>query len=85
MPKPEIYLGGKEDLSRPANKVDLAEALPLTSAPMHFFLACLAWLLIAAFLGAGILVMAIKGSVVLLAISIVTMVLAVWYFGCRAH
>jgi hypothetical protein len=52
---------------------------------MNFFLACFVWLFIAAFLGAGILLMAIKGAIWLLALAVISLTLAVWYFGCRAH
>ena len=52
---------------------------------MNFFLACFAWLFLAALLGAGILVLAYKGSVWLLLVAIVVLVGSVWRIGCKTH
>lgn len=51
---------------------------------MSFYLALLAWLLIAAVLVVGI-VMATKGSLVLLIVSMVLFILAFSKWGCATH
>ena len=60
-------------------------ATSVTFAPMNFFLASLAWLVIAFLLAVGIWLAAVKGVAWFLIAFVVVFVLTVWRIGCRAH
>jgi hypothetical protein len=62
--------------------LDLAEGVT-TMPPMNFYLALSAWLLIAAVLVLGV-VLATKGSLVLLIISVLAFVFAFSKWGCAS-
>ena len=67
------------DVSRLASRVEVAMI-----RPMKLVLAFAVWLIMAAFIGAGLL-LAVKGSPWLLLISMVGFIVAVGKIGCASH
>jgi len=64
------------------NGLNVAGAF-VTSDPMTFILASLAWLFIAILLGVGIWLIAAKGIVWFAGLVVAALVIAVWQIGCK--